>query len=120
MKAIVFARDRGHRSVVRIVLEQEGFEVIEAATVKDAVLGAWTEHPKLIMVSLDEAAMSLEFARGIRASRSFDDVRVIAYSVDGSSYSHAKVLAAGFDRYAMGLNAVSSVRSAIRSLALQR
>ena len=74
------------RSLLRLVLEQTGYRVVEAVTGSHAVALAEGEHPDLILTDLHMPVLSgVEAIRQIRSNPELREIPILAMSGDGMS-----------------------------------
>jgi CheY-like chemotaxis protein len=95
-KIILIAEDYADvRAVLKLLIEGQGYEVIEAADGSEAVEKAKEHHPALVLMDLSMPVMDgLTAASIISNLDGFNDVPIIALTAYGSSYFH-RALQAG-------------------------
>ena len=95
--AVVLEDERQIRHFVRISLEAEGWQVFEAATVKQGLIEAGTRRPELVIVDLGlPDGDGVDFIRELRA---WSNVPVIVLSARSEETEKVKALDAGADDY---------------------
>ena len=88
------------RRVVRWMLEQKGYKVLEAEDGRQAVETARAERPDLILMDLTMPQVDgFEAARTIRASEGLTDVPIIAVTAHDMAASRDGAHAAGCDLF---------------------
>lgn len=89
------------RELVRLTLELDGHEVIEAGTAEDGVARAHAACPDLILMDLSLAGKfdGLEATKRLRADRAFDAVPIIALTAHALESDRERSLAAGCDEH---------------------
>jgi two-component system, cell cycle response regulator DivK len=87
------------RELVRLTLELDGHEVLEAATAEEAIVKARTGRPGLILMDLSLAGQfdGLEATKRLRADPSFDDTPIVALTAHAMQGDRERSLAAGCD-----------------------
>lgn len=89
-----------NRELARLLLETEGFEVVEAHTGAEAVEVATTCSPALILMDLSLPGMDgWEATRRLREQRALDRVPIVAVTAHAMSGDRERVLEAGFQGY---------------------
>lgn len=89
------------RELVRLTLEMDGHEVLEAATAEDAIVKARAGRPGLILmdISLPGQFDGLEATKRLRADPSFDDTPILALTAHAMQGDRERSLAAGCDEH---------------------
>ena len=89
------------RELVRLTLELDGHEVLEAATAEEAIVQARAGRPGLILMDLSLAGQfdGLEATRRLRADPSFDDTPIVALTAHAMQGDRERSLAAGCDEH---------------------
>ena len=89
------------RELVRLTLELDGHEVLEAATAEEAILKARTGRPALILMDLSLAGQfdGLEATKRLRADPAFDEVPIVALTAHAMQGDRERSLAAGCDEH---------------------
>ncbi len=86
-KVLVAEDEVDLRKMMKILLEMQGFEVIEAADGYEAVEKALDEAPDLILMDMGMPVMGgLDSARTIRRHKALDDVPIVAVTAYGEFY----------------------------------
>jgi CheY-like chemotaxis protein len=89
------------RELVRLTLELDGHEVVEAATAEEAIVKARAARPGLILMDLSLAGQfdGLEATKRLRADPSFDEVPIVALTAHAMQGDRERSLAAGCDEH---------------------
>lgn len=89
------------RELVRLTLELDGHEVLEAATAEEAIVKARSGRPGLILMDLSLAGQfdGLEATKRLRADPAFDDVPIVALTAHAMQGDRERSLAAGCDEH---------------------
>ena len=89
------------RELVRLTLELDGHEVVEASTAEDGIDRACRWRPDLILMDLSLAGKfdGLEATRRLRADSTFDDVPIVALTAHAMQGDRERSLAAGCDEH---------------------
>ena len=89
------------RELVRLTLELDGHEVLEAATAEEAIVKARSSRPGLILMDLSLAGQfdGLEATKRLRADPAFDDVPIVALTAHAMQGDRERSLAAGCDEH---------------------
>lgn len=87
------------RELVRLTLELDGHEVIEAGTAEEGIARARAGRPDLILMDLSLGGLfdGLEATKRLRSDRSFDDVPIVALTAHAMQGDRERSLAAGCD-----------------------
>ncbi len=89
-----------NRGVVVAMLEQLGFEMIEAENGREGLEKVGALHPDLILMDIVMPEMGgLEATRRLRESAEFKDVPIIAISASASDHDTKECLAAGVNTF---------------------
>ena len=98
-KILLIEDDSDTRELVRLTLELDGHEVVEAASAEEGVCAARQAAPDLVLMDLSLAGQydGLEATRRLRADPSFDDTPIIALTAHALEGDREKSLAAGCD-----------------------
>jgi CheY-like chemotaxis protein len=76
------------RALTRFILEQHGFEVVEASDGFDAVKKALEQHPDIILMDLAMPIMDgIQATQAIRQHDDLADVPILAVTAYGDFYS---------------------------------
>ena len=91
--------DSDTRELVRLTLELDGHEVVEAASAEEALEAAHQDPPGLILMDLSLAGKfdGLEATRRLRADPGFDGTPIIALTAHAMAGDRERSLAAGCD-----------------------
>jgi len=88
-----------HRLFARIVLEAEGYEVLEAGDARSAERVLLVSRPRLALVDIDlPDACDFEVAERLRRA-SCAELRVVAFTAHEGAPMRERARAAGFDGY---------------------
>lgn len=103
MLALVVDDSRTTRTVIRHMLKDIGFEVVEAGHGLDALDKIHAEERfDVALVDWNMPEMDgLEFVKAIRAERQFAELPVMMVTAESDARSVARALMAGADEYAM-------------------
>jgi two-component system, chemotaxis family, chemotaxis protein CheY len=103
MRALVLDDSRAMRTILRAILSEVGFEVLEAATVRDAVtvLGQGPEFDLALVDWNLPDVEGIEFVRQVRAQRKFDRVKLMMVTTETESAQVANAIRAGANEYIM-------------------
>ncbi|RIK77542.1 MAG: response regulator [Planctomycetota bacterium] len=103
MRALLVEDSRAQRCVVRAMLKELGFEVVEATNGHDALRALeQSERPDVAVVDWNMPEMDgLEFIRELRRRRQFDSVRVVMATSETETSQIECALSAGADEYVM-------------------
>ena len=103
MRVLVLDDSRAMRTILRGILSEAGFEVLEAASVKDA-LAVVKQQPELDLALVDwnlPDTEGIEFVRQVRAQRKLDHVKLMMVTTETEMSQVARALEAGADEYVM-------------------
>jgi CheY-like chemotaxis protein len=89
------------RELVRLTLELDGHEVLEAATAEEAIVKACVGRPGLILMDLSLGGQfdGLEATKRLRADPTFNDVPIVALTAHAMQGDRERSLAAGCDEH---------------------
>ena len=98
-KILLVEDDSDTRELVRLTLELDGHEVLEAASAEEGLEAVQHETPDLILMDLSLAGKfdGLEATRRLRADPRFDDTPIIALTAHAMAGDRERSLAAGCD-----------------------
>jgi DNA-binding response OmpR family regulator len=100
MKILIVDDDPDVRSLYRLVLKQEGLEVIEAESGREALAKVRTESPALILLDIMMPEMDgYEVCRRLRADPQTASVPVLMCSAKGTSDDRKTGLRVGADDF---------------------
>lgn len=87
------------RELVRLTLELDGHEVVEAGTAEDALARARASRPDLILMDLSLGGQfdGLEATKRLRTDPSFDETPIVALTAHAMQGDRERSLAAGCD-----------------------
>lgn len=100
-KTILYIEDDlPSRTLVRRVLEAEGYRVVEAESGMEGLAAARTEQPTLILVDINMPAMDgLEVTARLRAMPELGSVPIVALTANVMKGDRERTLAAGCSGY---------------------
>jgi CheY-like chemotaxis protein len=98
-KILLVEDDPDTRELVRLTLELDGHEVVEAASAEEGVRQAREHDPALVLMDLSLGGKfdGLEATRRLRADHDFDRTPIIALTAHAMEGDREKSLAAGCD-----------------------
>ena len=101
MKKILVVEDEAdNRRIMRDLLANAGYEVIEAVTGDEGVARAEAEEPDLILMDIRLPNLDgFEVTRTIKSKPALKDIPVIAVTSHAMSEDNAKAMEAGCDAY---------------------
>ena len=89
-----------NRKVVRIVLQSEGYTVVEATDAVEAIASLEDAIPQLILMDIALPGQSgEELARRIKANLAWVDIPIIALTAAAMSGDRERILKSGCDDY---------------------
>jgi len=103
MRVLVLDDSRAMRTILRGILSEAGFEVLEAASVKDA-LAVVKQQPELDLALVDwnlPDTEGIEFVRQVRAQRKLDHVKLMMVTTETETSQVASAIQAGANEYIM-------------------
>jgi two-component system, cell cycle response regulator DivK len=100
-KILIVEDHRDTREMLRLLLEMEGYEIIEAHTGEEGLSAAREFAPDLILmdISLAGEINGLEATRRLRAEAAFDSTVIIALTAHAMKGDREMTFAAGCDDY---------------------
>jgi CheY-like chemotaxis protein len=118
MKRILIVDDTASsRELLRTVLENQGYQVSEAADGDDALEKARSEGPDLILLDLQMPVRNgYEVLDELRRDPRFASVPVVAVTASAMQGDREKALAAGFNGYLTKPLPLNNLRSEIQRL----
>jgi CheY-like chemotaxis protein len=88
------------RLLLRKILEDLGYNVLEASNGQEAVDIAGREHPDLILMDLDLPILDgIQATQRIRQQAKLESVPIVAVTAYPMSYTHVKAFAKGCNEY---------------------
>ena len=98
-KILLVEDDPDTRELVRLTLELDGHDVIEAASAEEGVIQAREHGPALVLMDLSLGGKfdGLEATRRLRADHGFDHTPIIALTAHAMEGDRERSLAAGCD-----------------------
>lgn len=87
------------RELVRLTLELDGHEVVEAGTAEEGIARARSTRPDLILMDLSLGGQfdGLEATKRLRTDPAFDEVPIVALTAHAMQGDRERSLAAGCD-----------------------
>ena len=101
-KSVLVVEDKElNRKVVRIVLEAEGYEMLEATTAEETLQILNTKSPDLILmdIGLPDGMDGEELTRQIKADPRWQHVPILALTAAAMKGDRERILEAGCDDY---------------------
>ena len=124
MKAMVIDDSRAMRAMLRKMVEELGYEVVEAehgADALDLLGGILTEDVAFALVDWNMPVMDgLEFVKAVRADRQWDRLRLMMVTSETSPRLVYEALKAGVDEYAMKPVTREIIREKLGILGIER
>jgi two-component system, chemotaxis family, chemotaxis protein CheY len=102
MRAIVIDDSRAIRMILRRIVGQAGFDVLEAEDGKEAmeVLTGLDDPPELALIDWNMPNMNgLEFVAAVRADKRLRDMSLVMVTTESEQSQVARALAAGAHEY---------------------
>jgi two-component system, cell cycle response regulator DivK len=100
LKVLVVEDYEDTRLVMRVMLEQRGYRVVEAADGEEAVEAAWRECPDVILMDLSLPKLDgLSASRRIREDPQTRDVVIVAVTAHAEPQYRQNALTAGVDAF---------------------
>ena len=89
------------RELVRLTLELDGHDVVEAGTAEEGIARAYVKLPDLILMDLSLGGQfdGLEATKRLRADPTFDTVPIVALTAHAMQGDRERSLAAGCDQH---------------------
>lgn len=118
MQAIVVDDSRATRAILTRILEELGFDCLQAAHGQDALdqLGAAADVD-LALVDWNMPVMDgLEFVRQVRSQPAFSGMKIVMVTTEGDTDHLVRALEAGADEYAMKPFTPSVIREKLQLL----
>jgi CheY-like chemotaxis protein len=118
MKRILVVDDKAtSRELLRTVLENDGYIVVEAADGLEAIQKAHAENPALILLDLQLPLRSgYEVLNELRRDPQFAALPIIALTASAMQGDQEKALAAGFTAYLTKPVALTHLRGEIKRI----
>jgi two-component system cell cycle response regulator DivK len=99
-RILVVEDQKDNRQVLRILLTNAGYEMIESTTGEEALAAVAAQRPDLILMDIQLPVMDgYETTRRIRANPDHKTIPIIAVTSYALSGDQAKAMAAGCDGY---------------------
>jgi two-component system, cell cycle response regulator DivK len=100
-KILLIEDEPDTRELVRLTLELDGHEVMEAGTAEDGIARAQIAPPDLILMDLSLGGQfdGLEATKRLRADHAFDAVPIVALTAHAMQGDRERSLAAGCDQH---------------------
>lgn len=118
MKQILIVEDKpASRELLRTVLEQQGYEVVEAENGEEALARLRESVPDLVLMDLQMPARNgYDVLKEIRKDSRLDNLPVVAVTANAMPEDRDKVLAAGFTGYIAKPVALARLREEVNRL----
>lgn len=89
------------RELVRLTLELDGHDVVEAGSAEEGVARAHASHPDLILMDLSLGGQfdGLEATKRLRADPAFEETPIVALTAHAMQGDRERSLAAGCDAH---------------------
>jgi two-component system cell cycle response regulator DivK len=118
MKRILIADDKAtSRELLRTVLENQGYAVIEASNGEEALGKTRSDAPDLILLDLQMPKRNgYEVLGELRKEPAYAKLPIIALTASAMQGDREKALAAGFTAYLTKPVTLSTIRTEIRRL----
>ncbi len=103
MRALILDDSRAMRTILRGILKEVGFEVQEAANVRDAMnllRGDMDFDLALVDWNLPEVS-GIDFVRQVRTQRRYDDLKLMMVTTETEMSQVATAIQAGANEYIM-------------------
>jgi two-component system chemotaxis response regulator CheY len=102
MQALVIDDSRATRAVVKRLLAQLGYEVVEAADGREGLERLNERKPRVVLVDWNMPVMNgLEFIRAVRADARYRDLAILMVTTESEASQVVRALAAGANEYVM-------------------
>jgi two-component system cell cycle response regulator DivK len=99
-KVLIVDDNRDSRDLIRAILKNFHFEVMEASQGRDALDQIRKEHPDLVLLDIDMPVLDgFGVVQNIRQEAGFADLPIIAVTAYAMERDREKALAAGFTAY---------------------
>jgi two-component system, cell cycle response regulator DivK len=100
-KILLIEDEPDTRELVRLTLELDGHEVVEAGTAEEGIARAQAMPPELILMDLSLGGQfdGLEATKRLRADPAFDTVPIVALTAHAMQGDRERSLAAGCDQH---------------------
>lgn len=101
MKKILIVEDNpANMRLIRMVLRNKGYQLLEASDGEEALMVAMAERPDLIVMDIQLPGMDgLEVTRRLRQTPFFRQTPIIALTASAMEGDREKIMAAGCDHY---------------------
>jgi two-component system cell cycle response regulator DivK len=118
LRQILVAEDNDiNRELIRIVLEGQGYEVIEATTGKQALAVLEGTHPDLVLLDIQMPELDgYKVISLIRENPQLKSLKVVALTAFAMDGDRERAMQAGFDGYLTKPIEIASLKSSINSL----
>lgn len=118
MKKILIVEDKpASRELLRTVLEQQGYAVVEAEDGEEALIRVRAEVPDLVLMDLQMPARNgYDVLREMRKDSRLNHIPVVAVTANAMPEDQDKVLAAGFTGYIAKPVALARLREEVNRI----
>ena len=118
MKTILVADDNeANRELVAVILQRQGYEVLEASNGREAIVLAKERHPDLVLLDIHMPEMGgYEAVQAIRQAENSKNVPIVALTASAMAGDAEEALARGFTAYLAKPYEISAVVSLVKRL----
>lgn len=118
MKTILVADDNeANRELVAVILQRQGYEVIEAGNGRDAITRAQEQSPDLVLLDIHMPEMDgYEAVQALRAAEASRHIPVVALTASAMAGDAEEALSRGFTAYLAKPYEISAVISLVKRL----
>lgn len=118
MATILIADDNeANRELVSVILEREGYRVLEASDGRQAVEQVQQNHPDLVLLDIHMPEMDgYDAVRAIRTTTSTPTVPVVALTASAMAGDAEQALNEGFDAYLAKPYEIAAVIDLVKKL----
>ena len=103
MRVLILDDSRAMRTILRGILSEAGFDVLEAASVRDAIdlIGRESEIDLALVDWNLPDTEGIEFVKHVRAHRKYDRVKLMMVTTETETSQVASAIKAGANEYIM-------------------
>jgi CheY-like chemotaxis protein len=119
MKTILIADDNdANRELISVILEREGYRVIEASHGREAITVAQQQRPDLVLLDIHMPQMNgFETVRAFRTDPDLRQTPVVALTASAMAGDAEAALSHGFDSYLAKPYEISEVVALVKKMA---